>query len=200
MAILTFEEDKHLYQLDGVTIPSVTQVIKGAGLIDLSFVKKDLLEYKADIGTKVHLTTEYHDNDNLDIESLHPMLRGFLNAWILFRNQSGFKPIATERRLYHPIYRYAGTIDRIGTIANKICQLDIKTGVAHHSYAIQSAAYTELYNYNKKKAEIVKRRLSVHLKEDGTYTLVEYPDKDYNKHLKVFLAALTITNYMRNPK
>ena len=200
MPTLSFEEEGHIYKADGVRVPSVTQAIKEAGLIDLTFVKQDILEYKADLGNKVHLTTELYDNNNLDEESLHPTLRGYLNAWIKFRKESGFTPIVTELKGFHPLYRYAGKIDRIGLLENKITQLDIKSGVHHHSYAIQSAGYTELYNYGKHKNEQIKRRFTIYLKEDGTYSLIEYKEKDYSNQLKVFLASLTISNYLRSNK
>jgi len=195
MPVLTFEEENHIYKLDGVNIPSVTQITKEAGLMDLSFVKKELLEYKADLGKKIHSTTELYDNNNLDLESLHPVLKGYLNGWIKFRTESKFIPILIEYRRFHPLYRYAGRIDRIGTIENVLAELDLKSGVHHHSYAIQSAGYTELYNYGKPKNEQVKKRFTLYLKEDGTYSLQEHKNPNDKT---VFLSALTVTNYLRS--
>ena len=153
--ILTFNQENHEYKEDGVIIPSVTQCIKKAGLIDLSFVEKELLEYKSDIGNKIHKTTELHDQGNLDEATLHPLLAGFLQAWKKFILDYHFIPLHLELKKVHPLYKYAGMIDRIGTIIDEktIAQIDIKTGVHHHSYAIQSGGYTELYNYGKPKKE-----------------------------------------------
>jgi hypothetical protein len=197
--ILTYNDSKHEYKVNGVIVPSVTQSIKTAGLIDLSFVDKELLEYKSDIGNKAHKTTELYDTNNLDETTLHPMLFGYLQAWKKFRADYQFKPIHIELAMVHKLYRYAGRIDRIGTIENTthIIQADIKTGVKHHSYAIQSAGYVELYNYGKPKKEQIKRRFTVYLNEDGTYKVDEHKDKT---DISIFLAALSITNYMRNHK
>ena len=197
MQQLTFEEKTHTYKLDGVKIPSVTQCTKESGLMNLDFVSQDLLAYKADLGNKVHSATEMYDRDNLVIEKLHPTLRGYLDAWIKFRKDTGFTPLITEQKWSHPIYRYGGRVDRIGLFGNDLSQLDIKSGVHHHSYAIQSAGYTELYNYGKPKKEQIKRRFTVYLKEDGTYKLKEHKDP---RDIKIFLACLTITNYKRNAK
>lgn len=193
MPILTFDEETHIYKLDGVAIPSVTQAIKGAGLMDLSFVSKELLEAKADLGKKIHTTTELYDRNNLDMNKLHPTLRGYLNAWIKFEDECQFIPTSIEMMKYHPLYRYAGRIDRIGMMQNVLTQVDLKSGVHHPSYAIQSAAYVELCNYGKPKAECIKKRITVYLKEDGTYQLKEYKDE---RDIRIFLASLTINNYL----
>jgi len=195
---LTFDENKHQYKVDGVLIPSVTQIIKEAGLIDLSFVDEDLLEYKSDIGTKVHLTTELYDLSELDEKSLHHTLAGYLKSWVKFREDYQFVPTQIELMLYHRVYNYAGKIDRIGTLSGKtICQLDIKTGITHHSHALQSAGYTELFNYDKLPKNQIKKRLTVYLKDDGTYKVAEHK-KTLDR--TVFIAALTITNYKRSKK
>jgi hypothetical protein len=197
--ILTFNQEKHEYKEDGVIIPSVTQCIQKAGLIDLSFVEKELLEYKSDVGTKIHKTTELYDQGNLDEATLHPLLAGFLQAWKKFIKDYQFIPMHIELKRVHPLYKYAGMIDRIGTIIDgkTITQIDIKTGVHHHSYAIQSGGYTELYNYGKPKKEQIKRRLTVYLREDGMYEVKEYKSPN---DIRIFLAALTITNYLRGVK
>jgi len=199
VAKLTFDEFKHEYKLDDIIVPSVTQTIKIAGLIDLSFVDKELLAYKSDLGNKVHKTTELYDTNNLDEKTLHPVLIGYLLAWKKFIWDYRFKSLFIELAMVHPLYRYAGRIDRIGTIidSNTIAQVDIKTGVKHHSYAIQSAGYTELYNYGKPKKEQIKRRFTVYLNEDGTYKVEEHKKAT---DIKIFMAALTICNYMRNHK
>ncbi len=194
---LIFDALKHEYKLNGVVIPSVTQVLHEAGLIDLSFVDKGTLEYKSDIGSKVHKTTELYDFDDLDEEKLHPLLQGYLAGWKKFRADYNFVPVHIELMLYHPIYRYAGRIDRIGNMGSDIVQLDIKSGIKKPVYAIQSSAYTELYNYGKPKSEQIKRRFTVYLSEDGTYKVDEYKNKT---DLNIFLASLTITNYKRSQK
>lgn len=193
----TFDEKTHTYRLDGVIIPSVTQITKEAGLIDLTYVKQDILAYKADLGNKVHSTTELYDGNNLNIEKLHPLLRGYLEGWIKFRKECDFVPTSLEQMMFHPLYRYAGRIDRIGTMQGVLTQLDIKSGVHHHSYAIQSGGYAELYNYGKDKKQHIKKRTTLYLKDNGTYSLKEHKEPN---DIRIFLAALTITNYLRSKK
>ena len=67
---MEFNPDTHEYKEKGLTIPSVTQILKESGLINFGFIDPELLAMKADLGTKVHQTTEYYDNDTLDMDSL----------------------------------------------------------------------------------------------------------------------------------
>ena len=196
----TFDEKTHTYRLNGVKIPSVTQAIDEAGLMNLSMVDKNLLKAKADIGDKVHKTTELYDRQRLNMETLHPVLKSYLNGWIKFKEDFHFFPVYIEYKMYHPLYRYAGKIDRIGTLINSrvkssiLAQVDIKTGVPFPSYALQSAGYTEMYNNGKPKRQQVQRRFAVYLHEDGTYKVHPYEDP---RDIKIFLSCLTITNYKR---
>jgi len=191
---LTFDEIKHEYKLNGLTIPNVTTILQRAGLVDLSHVPQETLDYKSDLGKKVHKTTELFDKRTLNKEKLHPTLQGYLNAWMKFCWEMKFIPGEDfiEWKHFHPLYKYAGTVDRIGTILDQyISQVDIKSGVPMPHYAYQSAAYSELWNYGKPKKDQVKKRYAVYLFPDGIYKLHEYKDKD---DLRIFYAALTIAN------
>jgi hypothetical protein len=58
---MTFEykDDTHIYQLDGVAIPSLTGMLAADGLADdLKFVKPEVLEAKRDWGTRLHLALQ----------------------------------------------------------------------------------------------------------------------------------------------
>jgi hypothetical protein len=187
---LTFNNSKHEYRLDGVIIPSVTQVLEESGLICLDCVPEDLLEATSDLGAKVHKATELYDLEELDINQLHPKLKRYLDGWIKFRKDYQFVPIESELQMFHPLYRYAGRLDRVGECLTLV---DIKSGTKQKSHSVQTAAYKGLYDYGKKKSEQIKRRLIVYLSESG-YKVEE--NKDPND-MTVFLSALTITNYKR---
>lgn len=191
---LAFQEDNHEYKLDGNIIPSVTQIIQGAGLINLDFIPKDLLEEKADLGKKVHKATELYDVDNLQIDDLHETLRNYLDQWIKFRRDYNFTPELIEVEYFHPLYRFAGRIDRVGEIGNKLSIIDIKTGTKQKTHAIQTAGYKILYNYDRKKTEQAKQRMIIYLSSDKYEVEINEVPTDEN----VFLAALTIYNYKRS--
>lgn len=191
---LSYDDVTHQYKENGVIIPSVTQVIKEAGLINLDWVEPELLRLKADLGKKVHLATELYDNNTIDLDELHPTLKLYLNGWIKFREDYDFSPTEIELQLYHKLYKYAGRIDRVGNIGKDKVLIDIKSGTHQKTNAIQTAGYELLYNQDKKKPGQIKKRLIVYLSESGYKVEENKNPNDKN----VFLSALTITNYLRS--
>lgn len=188
--MLTFDELKHEYRHNGRTVHSVTQILQHAGLIDLSMVKEDVLEYRRVLGTAVHRATELYDQDDLDIESLDDRIRPYLDAWIKFKKDTQIVIEENELRLFHPIYRFAGTLDRVGKIGKDRALIDLKTGLMYPSYGPQTAAYKSAYELQKKKK--VQKRYTVQLKDDGNYRLEPMTDED---DWSVFLACLTLKNF-----
>jgi len=193
---LTFDKKTHRYKLAGVVIPSVTQIIREAGLTNLDWIDKELLEAKADLGKKTHSATELYDKGTLDIEKLHPILKAYLNSWIKFRTDYNFIPTEIELQLFHSPYRYAGRIDRVGLLDKDLAIVEIKSGTIQKTNAIQTAGYSELYNYNKKKSKQIKRRMAVYLSPDN-YKIEEHKNRD---DISVFYASLTIYNFKRGAK
>ena len=192
---LTFDEDLHKYtDGNGLTIPSVTQIMKTAGLVNLDWIPVEILEAKADLGKKVHSATELYDRNDLNFDALHPALMSYLNGWIKFRKDFKFEPTEIEMQLLHTVYRYAGRIDRVGLMGSDLTLLDIKSGTKQKTHAIQTAGYELLYNQNKKGIDLIKRRLVVYLSPDS-YEVEEHKNKNDKS---IFLAALTITNYLNN--
>ena len=193
MERLTYNEETHTYTLNGVELPSVTQIITSIGLVDYSMISKDLLDYKADIGRKVHKTIEYHDNNELDDSELHPLLKNYLEQWKKFKKDFRFHIVESEIKTFHPVYKYAGTVDKLGRIDDYYVIVDIKSGGASPSHSIQTSAYKEMIEKNMKIK--VRKRYAVYLTEEN-YTVVEHKDND----LGVFLAALSIYNWKKKNK
>ena len=192
---LTFNEDLHKYtDANGLTIPSVTQILKTAGLVNLDWIPAEILEQKADLGKKVHSATELYDKEDLNFDALHPVLKSYIDGWVKFRKDFNFEPTEIELQLLHAAYRYAGRIDRVGMMGKDLTILDIKSGTKQKTHAIQTAGYELLYNQNKKAKELIKRRIVVYLSPTG-YEVEEHKDKNDRG---VFLAALSITNYINN--
>ena len=74
-----------------------------------------------------------------------PIVEGF-NAWL---RDSGIEIVASELTVYHPAYKYAGTIDlvcrNIGT--DELVVVDIKTGGVFAEAAMQISAYSYALEY-----------------------------------------------------
>lgn len=106
---LVFDPGPHLYTLDGVHYPSITQIIYGVGLIDFSMVRAEILASAAEMGKAVHAATHYDDDGDLDIDSLDANLRPYLEAWRAFRQ--GFNPTSpaiVEIKTGSQVYPWTG--------------------------------------------------------------------------------------------
>lgn len=199
VAKLTFNEELHQYKLDGVVIPSVTQVLQGVGIIDFSGIPIARLDAARIFRIAAHKATALSDKGTLDEKELDENLRPYLDGWRLFRQEYGFIPALIEQPLFSKIYRVAGTPDRIGNwrIDDSIIIPDIKTGFElSPTHAIQLAGYELIFKEDLKvKSKI--RRLSVLLNEKGKYKIQEYKDKN---DLSVFLSALSVYNFKEKNK
>jgi hypothetical protein len=182
-------DDAHVYRYDGRIVPSVTQVLRDAGLIDFSGVPADVLEAARWRGTLVHKATEFYDRGVLDEADLDERLVGYVQAWKRFRSDTGFVPATIEQFVYHPAYGYAGQLDRDGFMKGKAILLDVKTGIAHPAAGPQTAAYKEAHC-----GASPRERFSVHLHGDGKYHLECHTNRS---DFAVFAAALTLTNWKR---
>lgn len=171
---LTFDEVNHIYRYEGNIVPSVTQILRQAGLIDFSKVNPAVLEASMKFGTAVHLACEYHDKGILDENKLDVNLKPYLYAWMKFKKDFNIKIEAAEEFVYSPKYEYAGKLDR-RVIIRKRAVLDIKTSEEiYPANAIQLMGYLEAYNEGKKIQDKIQQRFIVMLSNDANYKLEEF--------------------------
>lgn len=181
---LTFDPSTHTYRLQGRRVPGVTSIL--APINGLARVPRELLARKAAFGRAVHMTTELHDNDVLDEDSLAPELQPYLLAYRLFLAEHRVEWEAIEQPLAHTIHRYAGTPDRVGMLDGARCVLDIKsTFMLMPTVGPQLAAYANMIDPGID-------RWGLQLKEDGTYTLKRY---DSLQDWPMFLSLLTVRRW-----
>jgi hypothetical protein len=189
---LQFFAPEHRYELDGQRLPSVTQILQSAGLIDYSMVPRDLLEKAKARGTRVHLACAYLDEGDLDPRSVSEEDAGYVAAYERFKRETSFEPRLIEHRVYHRSLRYAGTLDRTGTIGQQLFLIDIKTGDPQPSAFVQLAAYHACCLFED---FVFCRRRVLHLRADGTYALIA-PKDDCTSvpagEMNVFRAALVV--------
>ena len=139
---LTFREDTHEYRYGGVVVPGVTSMIERA--YDFEHVPESIMEYKSALGTAVHKACELDDLGTLREESVDPAVRPYLEAWRRFTLENNPDWDGIEEKVYHPVYRYAGALDRRGWLNGKYGINDIKTSTTVHNAAgLQLAGYQE---------------------------------------------------------
>ena len=141
---LTFDPERHEYRLDGVVIPHVTGLL--AGLYSLDMVPPAVLDQARQRGVAVHKMVELWANNDLDESTLPEWIRPVFDQWLKFVAETDLKVIASERRVYHKSYRYAGTLDLRCTMRAYKGEgiIDIKRSfMAGHAIRLQTAAYAE---------------------------------------------------------
>lgn len=173
---LEFDEAAHAYTWDGSPVPSVTQVLHPLDAAALAAVPAETLEFARMRGTVVHKACEFYDQGRLDESSIDPQIAGYIEAWKLFRAQSGYEPVLTEARVYHERYRYAGTLDSAGMLNGKAVILDRKTSLElYPSVGPQLAGYLAACPHDQIKP---LARYAIQLSADATYRLTKYTDAD----------------------
>ena len=193
---LEFEELSHSYAWDGARVPSVTTVIRP--LEAYSRMSEEMLRPYAERGTAVHTLTQWWDENDGTPEDFDQSLAGYLKAWIDFRKDFEFSPLAIEQRLYHGGRGFAGTIDRVGRVRGRISVVDIKTSAKlGPAIGVQLAGYQELWNYNERRDDHAHGRYAVQLAGDGTYRLMEY---DCPLDVSTFYGCLAIFNWLEEVK
>jgi len=180
---LTFEKESHAYKLGDRAIPSVTQALDGAGLVDKQWYTEEARER----GTNVALATQYYDDGELDLAQLPEGLEPYIKGWAAFIADSGFTILANEERVHDPLFGFAGTVDRRGILNNFESIIDIKTGGKSIWHPIQLAGYAMCY-------QRPLRRVNVYLNPDGKYSVKTHTDP---ADRGVWLAALTLANFKR---
>ena len=166
--MITFDESRHEYRLHGKVVPSVTQILRDAGVIDATWFTQDAAER----GTRVHHAIHRSDM-GIDCGSITDEVLPYLCAWREFVEVAGVKIMASEKRVWSSRLRYAGTLDKYAKVGAKSIVIDIKTGPVMPWCALQTAAYMYASLEMHCKCD---GRMGVHLGADGKYSVHSYGD------------------------
>jgi len=182
--MIQFDPATHTYSVNGVGMPFVTGILTSCGLIT---GRRFMSQADSDRGTAVHKITEFYDKGTLDETTVDPRLVGYFNAYKRFLAEHNPVWGAIEKRVFSPL-GYCGSIDRIGTIGNRLTVLDIKTGVPCKWHGLQLAGYAiTTISEQIEFAEI--DRVSLHLADDGEYKMIHHGDP---ADMQYFLACLSV--------
>lgn len=182
---LQFVAEGHRYTLNGVQIPSVTQVIDALGMAPLYPPGPYRVR-----GTVVHEATGLFDR-GIEFEAGDVIL-GYVESYRKALANFPFEWEAIEERLFDSSLLFAGTIDRRGRLRGKKVIADIKTGQTGRETALQTAGYAILAG-----DPLTYDRYKILLNGDGSCGKVErYPDPF---DIQGFLAALNLYKW-RNRK
>lgn len=190
---LQFDEALHRYTLDGHHLPSVTTILAPITAQEYRAVDRETMERAAVLGKAVHKLIELDIAGILDEDGLADALRPYLAQWRQFRDQSGFRAHFSEERSHSAKYGYAGTYDLFGTLNRKFALIDLKrTASVPRTAGPQTAAYVQIIRENSFDLTANIDRFALHLTPER-WRLVPFTDPN---DLRVFLAALTLHNFM----
>lgn len=185
--MLTFDEAAHRYFWNGSPVPNVTRAL--APLVDYSMVPAETLETARQKGVAVHKMVELHCKGTLDEANLPEWMRPVLAFWKQFVAETGFELIAAEKRVFHPMYRYAGTLDLRCVLTKSKFKghgiIDVKRSfLTGKTIGFQTAAYAAADDAANERPEKIQWRGALRLREDTPYRFKPYEDRnDFNAFL-----------------
>jgi hypothetical protein len=186
--MLTFNEEIHQYYWDGKPIPNVTSIIKDLTSYDM--IQPGTLELARQKGVFVHKMVELWALGQLGERGDQPeWIRPCYDEFLKFANDVGLKVLAPEKKIYHPIYKYAGTLDLRCTMRHKkgVGILDVKRSfMAGDVIGLQLAGYEGAENADKSQ-ERIEWRAAIRIHENHKYRLESYEDSN---DWAVFIACL----------
>lgn len=190
MPDLQFTEADHSYTLDGVRLPSVTQVIDR--VLPRAF---EASEWHKQRGAVLHRCTELADAGRLKWDTVHPEVLPRVKAWQKFRRDCPGVIAMNERKLHHPLYHYAGTMDRAIFFETELFIVDLKSSVTPQ-VRLQLAAYSLLWSAIKGNKP-PQGAVAVELRDDETYRTLWLNKAELRQAEREWLAVLTVYNFMQ---
>ncbi len=194
---LTFKDESHTYRLDGEVIPSVSTIMEPLKVFHYQGISERTMTKAAAKGTSVHNSIE--NWIKFDFEDVAPEHRGFFDGFLAWTEEEAPKIIGSELRVYHPILRYAGTIDILWF--DKDGHLTI-TDVKTTSQLIDMLCGVQLEAYGKaldSHGIKIQRKNILHLKRDGRYEVREFPANDAERW-RVFGSLKCVYDYVQSYK
>jgi hypothetical protein len=180
-----FDENTHTYSINDRIVPSVTQV-----LTDVFGKRFWYDEWYAQRGRANHAMISYYVQGCLDFNSISDEIKGYLDAFIKFLNETEFKPVKSEENLFSTVYNFAGTPDLLlSDPTGHLILADIKSSI-EPIVKLQLAGYDILYNEIKIKP---KRHCAIELGIDGKYKI--HWISDIQRMRNVFMSCLSIYNF-----
>lgn len=180
---LVLDEESHVYTLGGRVLPSVTEILCGAGLVDTQWFT-DAGKWR---GSAVHAACWYEDENDLDEAGLDPRLAGYLAAYRKFKAETEFVVEVNEMKVHHDLLGYAGRFDKVGKFAKGPALIDLKSGAASKVTRYQTTAYVACLASPRKYT-----RMEVRLKDNGKYSLQVYEPRDFDRDFAIWQSVLSV--------
>lgn len=136
-----FDEENHIYRVDGVVKPSVTQVLKDAGMMS---GYDDIPEYYRDRGDRVHEACALYAQGWLDWDSVTGDIEPYIRTFRDIYDSLGVEYLSAEEPCYDPELGVCGKYDLLVSAEGEKVLIEIKTGSFPMWGGIQIAAYKRM--------------------------------------------------------
>lgn len=189
---LTFESESHTYRLGGLIVPSVTQIMRPLSETVYRDIDGDTLGIAARRGTAVHTAIEFHANYGID--DCPDSVRGYFDGYLKWREAWGPDIKSTEMSVWHSTLRYAGTVDMLAFMGDKMTLIDIKTTAAHNPMltSVQLEAYRQALESH---GQAIDQVAVLYLRKDGTYQFkIQKADPEA---WKTFAALMVVSAHIK---
>jgi len=191
---ITFQEEGHQYQIDGVSVPSVTQVVDQLHNFTGSHDATAAMER----GTIIHKACEFVILGVLDWRTIDASIRPEVETFAAWWEESRFKPLLVEGLVASRRYQFAGRLDLFGVWKTGLALIDFKTGNEYPAYRFQTAglriALEETIDAPRILAKLPPiERYCLYLKGDKARPVYHCDARDHAR----FLAALTCSHTRR---
>ncbi len=178
---LQFDEPTHTYTFGAKRLPSVTEICRFAYPDAYADIPDKDKAFYFSRGSGVHKLTEDVENGIDGQFTYDPEVEKYRAGHARFLRETGFRalPGGIELRVKNLELGYAGTVDRLGTIQNRVVLIDLKTSsVKDKPTSLQLALYLlAIPGYKFGEVE----RYGVAIKNDGSYQMSKrYIDSDEN--------------------
>lgn len=191
---LEFDEERHIYSYNGIKVPSVTQIMKPLSSDAYGSIPKATLDKAAERGTRVHNAIEIFTNYGFEDASDDAI--PFFEAFKDWYNLRKPEVLATELKLFHSSYIYAGACDLLCEIDGVPTLVDYKTT----STVQDKLCGVQLEAYSRALADMgfkVQNKMILHLSKDGKWNEHSFAANDMMRW-KVFTSCLAIRDYLEN--
>lgn len=143
---MIFDEDTHTYTLDGIVLPSVTQIIRFITREKQDKAPESARELARRRGQLIHEYCQLYDYDALP-ERIEAEVVPYIEGYRKFmRDYRIYSWLYSELPLASAKLGFAGTIDRVGLIDGELAIVDIKNvaSVDKKAVAAQLSGYHRL--------------------------------------------------------
>ena len=154
--MVEFIEDGHIYLVDGVITPSVSEILNFIFPNKYSDVPKQILNSKAEYGSRVHEAIERLEKGET-LPQLNYLQEASLEQWKKLRSENKIEVIEQEKMVNYENH-YCGRFDMIANVNGAYSLCDIKTTVKldKESLSWQLSYYALAHNFKNYETEFEK--------------------------------------------